>query len=184
MSCSFVGVTHFHLKPLFRQREAHCMSVQVVRVQVGYVICWFPCVISFNQRVARLCVAFAYHGDAASHPSREEKVDVLISQELKLHSRLFQKSVPAQSRQAKVMRRIQPLFIHAEVFEDICQQQHVRPSCDIMLRLHRVLVFSLPAKARRRTGMFLWLLLSIGLICVCLLLSLCGPVIAIFRRAS
>ena len=65
------------------------MSVQVVRVQVGYVICWFPCVISFNQRVARLCVAFAYHGDAASHPSREEKVDVLISQELKLHSRLF-----------------------------------------------------------------------------------------------
>ena len=66
------------------------------------------------------------------------------------------------------MRRIQPLFIHAEVFEDIRQQQHVRPSFDVALLLHRVLVVSLPAKARRRTGMFLWLLLSIGLICVCL----------------
>ena len=163
MSCSSVGIARFHLK--LRQRQAHCISVQVVSVQVGYVICRFACVISFNQRVARLCVAFAYHGDAASHPSREEKVDVLISQELKLHSRLFQKSVPAQSRQAKVMRRIQPLFIHAEVFEDICQQQHVRPSCDVALVLGRVFVFSLPAKARRRTGTFLWFLPIIGLFC-------------------
>ncbi len=91
----FRGHTRFHLK--LRQRQAHRISVQVVSVQVGYVICRFACVISINQRVARLCVAFAYHGDAASHPSLDEKVDVLISLELKLHSRLFQRSVPARS---------------------------------------------------------------------------------------
>ena len=101
------------LEAAFRQRQAHRISVQVVSVQVGYVICRFAYVISFNQWVARLCVAFAYHGDAASHPSRDEKVDVLISQELKLHFGLFQKSVPAQARRAEVMRRIQPLFIQA-----------------------------------------------------------------------
>ena len=85
----FRGRHALPLEAAFRQQEAHCISVQVVSVHVGYVICRFPCVISFNQWVACLCVAFAYHGDAASHPSREEKVDVLISQELKLHSRLF-----------------------------------------------------------------------------------------------
>ena len=93
----------FHLKP------------QVVSVQVGYVIFKFARVIPFDQRAARLCKDEDEDKDAVSHPSLDEKVDVLISQELKLHLRLFQKSVPAQARRAEVMRRIQPLFIQANV---------------------------------------------------------------------
>ena len=76
----FRGHHAFPLKAAFRQGQAHRPSVQVVSVQVGYVIFRFPRLISFNQWVPRLCVAFAYHEDAASHPSRDEKVDVLISQ--------------------------------------------------------------------------------------------------------
>ena len=71
-----------HALPLeagFRQRQTHRISVQVVSVELGYVICRFACVISFN------------------------------------HSRLFQKSVPAQSRRAKVMHRIESLFIQANL---------------------------------------------------------------------
>ena len=39
----------------------------------------FARVIAFDERVARLCVAFVYHEDATSLPSLDEKVDVLIS---------------------------------------------------------------------------------------------------------
>ena len=67
------------------------------------------------------------------------------------------------------MRRIQHYLFQqtfpGEVFEDIRKQQHVRPSCDVALVLGRVFVFSLPAKARRRTGTFLWFLPIIGLFC-------------------
>ena len=105
------------------------MKPQVVSVQVGYVIFSSARVIYFDQRVARLCED--EDKDAVSYPSLDEKVDVLISQELKLHFHLFQKSVPAQARRAKVVRQIQPLLFRqtfpAEVFEDIRQQQHVRP---------------------------------------------------------
>ena len=69
MICSSVGITRFHLKP------------EVVSFQVGYVI--FAPLYEDEDK------------DAVSHPSLDEKVDVLISQELKLHPCLFQKSVPA-----------------------------------------------------------------------------------------
>ena len=74
------NIFHFHallvhghqalpFEAAFRQRQARRISVQVVSVQVGHVIFRFARVISFDQRVAGLCVAFAYHGDSASHPS-------------------------------------------------------------------------------------------------------------------
>ena len=79
MICSSVGITRFRLKP------------QVVSVQEGYVIFRFARVISFDQRPARLCENEGEDEDkdAVSHPSFYEKVDVLISQELKLHSPSF-----------------------------------------------------------------------------------------------
>ena len=120
-------IKRFHLKP------------QVVSIQVGYVIFTFSRVISFD-RVAGLCEDEDEDKDAVSHPALGKRVDVLISQELKLHSRLFQKSVLAQAQRAKVMRGSSwHLFrqtFPAEVFEDIRQQQHVRPSCDVALLLH------------------------------------------------
>ena len=99
-----MGITRFDLKPLFVSGVliAHLYRLLVSR-QVINVIFRFARVISFDQRVARLCVALAYHGNAAYHPSLDQKVDVLISQNLKLQSRLFQKSVPTQARRATVM---------------------------------------------------------------------------------
>ena len=152
--------------------------------QHSYVICRFACVISFNQRVARLCVAFAYHGDAASHPSLDEKVDVLISQELKLHSRLFQKSVPAQSWWAEEMRRIQPLFMQANLSSWSFPRHPptaARPSvlgCGIAPSLSSCVFFINKGSAQiRHVSLAFAIHWSI-------LLSLCGPVIAVFRRAS
>ena len=116
----------------------------------------------------------------------------LISWSLKSSS--FQKSVPAQFRRAEVMRRIQPLFIQANLSSWSFWRHPptaARPSCYVALLLHWVLVFSLSAKARRSTGMFLWLLLSLGLFCVCFFASSLRSVdcnfsegFFFFRRAS
>ena len=92
MSCSSVGITRFHLKPHFVSGMliAYLYRLLVSRHVIN-VIFRFARVMSFDQRVARLCIVFAYHGDAASHPSLDQKVDVLISQELKLHSVFFRR---------------------------------------------------------------------------------------------
>ena len=64
-----MGITRLHLKPLFVIGMLIVLKYGLlVSRQVINVIFRFPRVISFDQRVAHLCVAFAYHGDAASHP--------------------------------------------------------------------------------------------------------------------
>lgn len=162
------------------------MKPQVVSVQVGYVIFRFARVIYFDQRVARLCED--EDKDAVSYPSLDEKVDVLISQELKLHFHLFQKSVPAQARRAKVVRQIQPLLFRqtfpAEVFEDIRQQQHVRP-----VMWHWSFTESLCFLYQQRLGAeqacFFGFCYSLAyFVFFSAFLSRCGPVIPIVRRAT
>ena len=76
MICSSVGITRFLLKP----------QIAIV----DYEILRFARVISFDQRVAHICKD--EDKDAVSHPSLDEKVDVLISQKLKLHPRLFRRA--------------------------------------------------------------------------------------------
>ena len=61
--------------PIYHTKKLFILAQKRMR----YLIFRFACVIAFDQRVARLCVAFVYHEDATSLPSLDEKVDVLIS---------------------------------------------------------------------------------------------------------
>ena len=71
------------------QRQTHCPAINVVRVKIGYVVCRFCGVLSFNLRVVRFCVPFAHHRDAAPHPPLDEQVHVQICQQLQLDSCLL-----------------------------------------------------------------------------------------------
>ena len=66
------------METALRQMHAHCPAIKVVLVKIGYVVCWFICVISFDQRVVCLCVPFAHHRYVTPHPPLDEQVHVQI----------------------------------------------------------------------------------------------------------
>ena len=61
------------VKSFLRQRQAHCPSVEVVDVQISDVVRWLSWLISFNSRVACLCLQFAHHRYAAPHSLLDEQ---------------------------------------------------------------------------------------------------------------
>ena len=82
------------LEATCRQRLAHCPAIQVVGIQVEDVTLRLGRVKALDQRVVSPRVALGYQGDTAAHPLLDEEVLVIVREQVELHPRLFEQSVP------------------------------------------------------------------------------------------